>query len=258
MTTPKRSLSIPLRKGGFSLLEVLVSMALTLLLVALVVNMTGATVTGIAHSTHSLETHESVNRLLECLRDDLGGVSPTAESLPARFTLQTAPDKVVLAAVRTEARIVGLHRQGYYRHVEYSWDPESREVIRTAYHAAYDSEAAPPQGSAVSANHSLNAQRLAALTPAWMSGSAGEWLQSTQLTKARAAAQKAPLLADIETFEVECLGPDLRNLGSRWEEVRSLPRALQVRLTFQPRPGQSRGATFALIIPLDSWRPDRS
>jgi prepilin-type N-terminal cleavage/methylation domain-containing protein len=246
------------RTQAFTLVEVLAAVAVSALLLFALSNLLGSSLQTMSRTTRSLQAHDGTTQLLEYLRADLRDLAPPSAALPEPFHLTSKEDEVVLAVVRPDPRFLGLPRQGYHRHVEYRWDRESRTLLRAVYHAAEHPTAQNLAAASDSSDHTANAQRLGALTPALASATKQGWRQSEEMEEARRVATEAPFLAEVEEFSVECLtGEPLSTLGDSWSESSALPAAVRVRVGFRSSAGQGELRHFSILIPVQSALPSK-
>ncbi len=248
MTTPR------FRFCAFSLVELLTATAVGALLLVTLGGLLGSSLQTMAQTIRSVQVHDATTQLVEALHSDLRDLTPPSHAVPQTLLLKARNDEVVLAVVRPDPRFLDLQRQGYYRHVEYRWNREDRTLIRSVYHSAEHPVAAGLSASPDSSNHQLNAERLAALTPAMRAA----WLDGDEMQTARELAAEAPLASGVEEFSVECLvNKPPGSTGQAWTDQTTLPTALRVQIGFRPASGQAEPRRFTLLVPVQT-RPHSS
>lgn len=238
-------------RQAFSLLEVLTASAVGVLLLVALSSLLGASLASITQTTRSVQAHKAMTQLLEALQADLRDLSPPSSALPETFFLASREEEVVMALVRPEGRFADVRRQGYYRHVEYRWEKSSRVLTRTVYHAADDLGVANLGKASDASDHHSNAERLSALTPAWITSAGRSWRESAPLEKARLAALEAPLIVQVEEFAVECFqGWPGVSAGSNWSGENDLPAWVEVRVGFRTARTAAELRHFTLVVPV--------
>jgi prepilin-type N-terminal cleavage/methylation domain-containing protein len=221
---------------AFTLVEILVAAAVLLIIVALASQMTSATLATVTHSTHTLDTSESVRAATMLLRDELSGV--IASERRGRFLnlRVTENDKgVALYFTVPRAQAGDLTRMGFVTHVAYVWDRETRTLGRAEYHSSREPEfVAATASSADSKDAAANLARLRDITPAYQGREPYAWTEQKFWETRLEEARRNPLLTGvaewkIEAFETGYLDGD-EPVKNKWEQPGKLPAVL--RFTF--------------------------
>ncbi len=248
-----RRVPISRPSGGFTMLEMLAVMAVTVLLVALIGRMVSESLLTIGATTKLLDAHGAAAAALKLLRDDLDGLRPIPAS--GSFFAEQTEDRILLAAARVAPRLSCSTAHGIARHVVYEWTKDTGQFIRAEYHSARDEEAVAQTASSRSGDaHEANRRRLEAITPVLSSTGPFAWIEDTRLRSVRELAREAPLLQEIESLEVECFAEWPGTPEKSWGDPEKVPAVIRIRATSKPGPRGGQGRKFELVLPVSSVR----
>lgn len=235
--------------AGFTLLEMLVAMAVTVLLVALIGRMVSESLLTIGATVKLLDAHGGAAGALKLLRDDLDGLSPIPSS--GSFYAEQTEDRVLLAVARIAPRIPSATAHGIARHVVYEWTKETGRFTRAEYHSARDDEAVGQTASSGSGEaHEANRRRLETITPLLSAARPFAWIEDERLRRARDLAREVPALQEVHSLEVECFAEWPGTPEKSWGDPRKLPELVRIRIRFKPGPRGGQGRTIELLLPV--------
>lgn len=221
---------------AFTLVEILVSIAVLVIVVALAGQMTSATLATVKHSTEALDDSESVRAATMLLRDELAGL--TAVSRKNRFlNLRLIEDEkgVVLFFAVPRAQTANLARMGFVTHIAYVWDRQTRVFGRAEYHSSREPDAVNATASSPeSTNTAANLERLEKITPAYQGADPYSWTLQGFWAERFEEALRNPLLTNVAEWKVECFRSALIDeedpKENVWEQADALPTV--IRFTF--------------------------
>ncbi|MFQ3670763.1 MAG: type II secretion system protein [Verrucomicrobiia bacterium] len=236
---------------GFTLLELLVAMVLTVAMIGFLALLIRASLDTIRHSTRSLEQHDGTIHTLRLLRADLHALRPSSDPTRATFRLVSDDEGLTLALARPDPRPDSVTEQGYMRHVTYHWNRAKQTLVRATYHSLHDREVIhSTRASPDNTSDAVNIDRLAQLTPFYAASSAFAWLDSPAFLRARAEAEAVPVLDGVAQMEVLCYGAGPEAGVNQWNDSGSLPRYLRLRFDLQPEKIGGPLRPFALTVPV--------
>jgi hypothetical protein len=232
-------------------------------IIVLAAQMTGATLSTVTHSTHTLDASESVRATTMMLRDELAGV--VVNERPDRYlNLRVVEDDERLALYFTvpRAQTSDLTRMGFVSHVIYVWDKASRTLGRAEYHSSREPDAVVATGGMPDGtNAEANLRRLRKLTPSYQGTEPYEWTTVPLWDERLKEARRNPLLRDISEWKIECfesikLDED-KPVENTWEHSDRLPAVIRFSFVFTPQRRATAekeviGRRYLSIIPLPS------
>lgn len=247
------------QRGGFTLVEMLVAMAVLVLVVVLASRMTSATLSTVSHSNHTLETSENIRTATQMLRDELAVAF--ANRRPGRYLnlrVVGSEDRVVLYLAVPHAKTADLTRMGFVTHVAYIWDKERRTLGRVEYHSSQEPETVEATASSLdSTDAAANVERLQKITPAYQGSSPYAWTESPIWQERLKEAQRNPLLTAVREWKVECFKTaDIETkepLVNEWDDPEKLPAAIRFEFVIsnqQGKTGEEIGRRYVSLVSL--------
>ena len=222
---------------AFTLVETLVSMAIFLIIMAIVSGILVQFMSGSNRAASVMRSYDGVRMFGTQISTELG--SAMVRNRPQRWLnlkVEDDDDATTIFFTAPDDSIRSVSRLNFISHYAYFWDKENLALHRAVYNTTTDPSFLEATATdADNKNRAANQQRLTAMTLAYRSGSAYGWTQSDEMKELMEQEPHQAILHHVFAFNVRCLRSANATAESTWNDPDELPLYVELELRVADR-----------------------